>query len=143
MLGILDGVNRLLDKPDFGKLFLRVSFSVLMLFHGWHKVHGGIGGIEGMLASAGLPAFIGYGVYVGEVITPILMILGILTRPSALIFSFTMVVATLLVHPDGFITLAKTGAWGVEGTAVFFFAGIAIALLGSGKYSVMSNPRWR
>ncbi|GKW14183.1 GntR family transcriptional regulator [Pectobacterium actinidiae] len=143
MLGILDGVNRLLDKPDFGKLFLRVSFSVLMLFHGWHKVHGGIGGIEGMLAGAGLPAFIGYGVYVGEVITPILMILGILTRPSALIFSFTMVVATLLVHPDGFVTLAKTGAWGVEGTAVFFFAGIAIALLGSGKYSVMSNPRWR
>ncbi|MBN3173239.1 DoxX family protein [Pectobacterium brasiliense] len=143
MLGILDSVNRLLDKPDFGKLFLRVSFSVLMLFHGWHKVHGGIGAIEGMLTSAGLPAFVGYGVYVGEVITPILMILGILTRPSALIFSFTMVVATLLVHPGGFVTLAKTGAWGIEGTAVFFFAGIAIALLGSGKYSVMSNPRWR
>ncbi|GKW10886.1 MULTISPECIES: DoxX family protein [Pectobacterium] len=143
MLGILDGINRLLDKPDFGKLFLRVSFSVLMLFHGWHKVHGGIGAIEGMLTNAGLPAFIGYGVYAGEVIIPILMILGIFTRPSALIFSFTMLVATLLVHPDGFFTLAKTGAWGVEGTAVFFFAGIAIALLGSGKYSVMSNPRWR
>lgn len=143
MLGILDSVNRLLDKPDFGKLFLRVSFSILMLFHGWHKVHGGIGAIEGMLTSAGLPAFVGYGVYVGEVITPILMILGILTRPSALIFSFTMVVATLLVNSGGFATLAKTGAWGVEGTAVFFFAGIAIALLGSGKYSVMSNPRWR
>ncbi|KML66102.1 DoxX family protein [Pectobacterium peruviense] len=143
MLGILDGVNRLLDKPDFGKLFLRVSFSILMLFHGWHKVHGGIGAIEGMLTSAGLPAFIGYGVYVGEVIIPILMILGIFTRPSALIFSFTMLVATLLVHPGGFVALEKTGAWGVEGTAVFFFAGIAIALLGSGKYSVMSNPRWR
>lgn len=78
MLGILDGINRLLDKPDFGKLFLRVSFSVLMLFHGWHKVHGGIGAIEGMLTNAGLPAFIGYGVYAGEVIIPILMILGIL-----------------------------------------------------------------
>ncbi|KHN54740.1 DoxX family protein [Pectobacterium fontis] len=140
---MLDSINRVLDKPDFGKLFLRVSFSVLMLFHGWHKVHGGIGAIEGMLASAGLPAFVGYGVYVGEVITPILMILGIFTRPSALIFSFTMVVATLLVHPDGFFMLEKTGAWGVEGTAVYFFAGIAIALLGSGKYSVMSNPRWR
>ncbi|WP_409158970.1 DoxX family protein [Pectobacterium sp. B2J-2] len=144
MLGILDGVNRLLDKPDFGKLFLRVSFSVLMLFHGWHKIHGGIGAIEGMLTSAGLPAFIGYGVYVGEVITPILMILGIFIRPSALIFSFTMVAATMLVHMNTFFTLnAKTGAWVAESTAVFFFAGIAIALLGSGKYSVMSNPRWR
>ncbi|WP_409306772.1 DoxX family protein [Pectobacterium sp. B1J-3] len=140
---MLDSINRVLDKPDFGKLLLRVSFSVLMLFHGWHKVHGGIGGIEGMLTAAGIPAFVGYGVYVGEVVTPLLMILGILTRPSALIFSSTMVVATLLVHPEGFVSLAKTGAWGVEGTAVFFFAGLAIALLGSGKYSVMSNPRWR
>ncbi|KFX02943.1 GntR family transcriptional regulator [Pectobacterium betavasculorum] len=140
---MLDSINRLLDKPDLGKLLLRVSFSVLMLFHGWHKVHGGIGGIEGMLSSAGLPAFLGYGVYVGEVITPILMILGILTRPSALIFSFTMVAASLLAHPANFFIFTKTGAWGVEGTAVYFFAGIAIALLGSGKYSVMSNPRWR
>ncbi|WP_437216151.1 DoxX family protein [Pectobacterium sp. LFLA-215] len=143
MLGILDSVNRLLDKPDFGKLFLRVSFSVLMLFHGWHKLHGGIGFIEGMLTNAGLPAFIGYGVYVGEIITPILMILGILTRPAALVFSFTMVVAALLVHSGDFLSLEKTGAWAVEGAAVFFFAGIVIALLGSGKYSVMSNPRWR
>lgn len=140
---MLDSLNRVFDKPDFGKLLLRVSFSVLMLFHGWHKLHGGIGGIENMLAAAGLPAFIGYGVYVGEVIIPILLILGIFTRPSALIFSFTMLVASLLANPDNFFLLTKTGAWGVEPAAVFFFAGLAIAFLGSGKYSVMSNPRWR
>ncbi|MCV9880034.1 DoxX family protein [Brenneria izbisi] len=140
---MLDSINRVLDKPDFGKLLLRLSFSILMLLHGWHKVHNGIGGIEGMLAAAGIPTFVGYGVYVGEVVTPVLMILGILTRPSALIFSFTMVVAALLSNPAGFAMLTKTGAWAVEPAAVFFFAGLAIALLGSGKYSVMSNPRWR
>nr|WP_113867840.1 DoxX family protein [Brenneria salicis]NMN90960.1 putative oxidoreductase [Brenneria salicis ATCC 15712 = DSM 30166]RBP60508.1 putative oxidoreductase [Brenneria salicis ATCC 15712 = DSM 30166]RLM30160.1 GntR family transcriptional regulator [Brenneria salicis ATCC 15712 = DSM 30166] len=139
---MLDSINRVLDKPDFGKLLLRLSFSILMLLHGWHKVHNGIGGIEGMLAAAGIPTFVGYGVYVGEVVTPVLMILGILTRPSALIFSFTMVVAAWL-YPAGFTMLAKTGAWAVEPAAVFCFAGLAIALLGSGKYSVMSNPRWR
>ncbi|MEH2921096.1 DoxX family protein [Samsonia erythrinae] len=140
---MLDSFNRVLDRPDFGKLLLRVSFSVLMLFHGWHKVHGGISGIEGMLTSAGIPAFVGYGVYIGEVITPILMILGILTRPSALIFSFTMLAAASLAHGGDFLALEKTGALAVESAAVFFFAGLAIALLGSGKYSVMSNPSWR
>ncbi|PWC11168.1 GntR family transcriptional regulator [Brenneria roseae subsp. americana] len=140
---MLDSINRVLDKPDFGKLLLRLSFSILMLFHGWHKVHGGIGSVEGMLTAAGIPTFVGYGVYIGEVAMPVLMILGILTRPAALIFSFTMVVAALLSNPAAFAMLTKTGAWGVEPAAVFFFAGLAIALLGSGKYSVMSNPRWR
>ncbi|MCG8709303.1 DoxX family protein [Brenneria sp. 4F2] len=139
---MLDSINRLFDKPDFGKLLLRLSFSILMLFHGWHKAHGGVGAIEGMLTSAGLPAFIAYGVYVGEIITPVLMILGVFTRPSALIFSLTMVAAAYLSTPNFFL-LSKTGAWIAEPAAVFFFAGLAIAFLGSGKYSVMSNPRLR
>lgn len=102
-------INRVLDKPDFGKLLLRLSFSILMLLHGWHKVQGGIGGIEKMLTEVGMPAFVGYGVYVGEVAMPVLMILGIFTRPAALIFSFTMAVAAWLANPHGLFTLAKTG----------------------------------
>ena len=53
------------------------------------------------------------------------------------------VVALLLAEPQALFMLEKTGAWGAEGVAVYFFAGIVIALLGSGKYSVMSDPRWR
>ncbi|NUA42995.1 hypothetical protein HAT93_00608 [Dickeya solani] len=96
-----------------------------------------------MLAAHGLPGFIAYGVFMGEVLMPVLMILGILTRPAALIFSCTMVAALLLAEPQALFMLEKTGAWGAEGVAVYFLAGIAIALLGSGKYSVMSDPRWR
>lgn len=140
---MLDTINRVLDKPDCGKLLLRVSFSVLMLLHGWHKVMGGVDGIQGMLANSGLPSFVAYGVYVGEIVAPILIILGILTRPAALVLAGTMVVAQLLAYPAAVFTFTKTGAWGAENTAVFFFAGLAIALLGSGKYSVVSNPRWR
>ncbi|MEI7375209.1 DoxX family protein [Dickeya chrysanthemi] len=140
---MLDRVNQLLDKPDCGKLVLRLSFSILVLFHGVHKLIAGVGGIQGMLAAHGLPGFIAYGVFIGEVIAPVLMILGILTRPAALSFAFTMIVAFALAHPEAIFTLDKTGAWGIENVAVYFFAGIAIALLGSGKYSVMSNPRWR
>ncbi|WP_042860612.1 DoxX family protein [Dickeya sp. NCPPB 3274] len=140
---MLDRINQLLDKPDCGKLVLRLSFSILMLFHGVHKLIGGVGAIQGMLAAYGLPGFIAYGVFMGEVLMPVLMILGILTRPAALIFSVTMIAALLLAEPQALFMLEKTGAWGAEGVAVYFFAGIVIALLGSGKYSVMSDPRWR
>lgn len=140
---MLNRFNLLFDRPDFGKLVLRVSFGAMMLFHGIHKLIGGIGGIQSMVAAHGLPSIVGYGVYVGEVIAPVLMILGILTRPSALIFMLTMLSAYLLTDLNAALTLDKTGAWGIENMAVYFFAGLAILLLGSGRYALASNPRWR
>ncbi|VTP65947.1 DoxX [Leclercia adecarboxylata] len=63
-----------------------------MLFHGLHKAIDGVGGHCRHAGGEGLPGFIAYGVLVGEVIAPILIILGILTRPAALVLAFTMVV---------------------------------------------------
>lgn len=142
-LKLLDTFNTLLDKPDTGKLLLRVSFAAMMFLHGWHKVTGGLGFIEGRLIANGLPTFIGYGVYLGEVVAPVLILLGILTRPAALVFAGTMIFAWLLTDPAAIFTLnERTGAWGLEHMGMFFFSGLAIALLGSGKYSVVA-PRWR
>ncbi|VTR42123.1 Uncharacterised protein [Serratia fonticola] len=36
--------------------------------------------------------------------------------------------------------LTKVGAWGAEDMRLYFFAGLAIAFLGSGRYSVMKDP---
>ncbi|WP_413736236.1 DoxX family protein [Sodalis sp. RH21] len=135
--------NRMLDKPDLGKLILRVAFGGMMLFHGVHKMIYGISGIIGKVVEHGMPAFVGYGVFIGEVLVPILFILGILVRPAALIFCATMLFAWLVTQPGMIFTLDKVGAWGFEVIAVYLFAGLAIALLGSGRYSVMSNPNWR
>ncbi|MFP1862364.1 DoxX family protein [Lonsdalea quercina] len=140
---MLNGFNSLFDRPDFGKLVLRVSFGAMMLFHGVHKLTAGIDGIQSMVMAHGLPGIVGYGVYVGEVIAPVLMILGILTRPSALIFTLTMLAAYGLTDLHAALTLDKTGAWGIESMAVYFFAGLAILMLGGGRYSLASNPRWR
>src|SRR2546426_9931423 len=85
-------------REDAGKLLLRFTVAVLLLFHGISKVQHGIGWMAGMLQSNHLPAFIGYGVYVGEVVAPILLIVGILTRPAALIVAFDMVMAIILVQ---------------------------------------------
>src|SRR5207302_1307071 len=72
---------------DAGKLILRVTVAVLMVMHGISKLQNGIGWMAGMLQSHHIPAFVGYGVYVAEVVAPILLILGLLTRLAALVIA--------------------------------------------------------
>lgn len=140
---LLNAVNRTLSHEDFGKLLLRLVVGGLMLFHGLHKLIGGVDGISAMLVAKGLPGFIAYGVLVGEVVAPILLILGVLTRPAALVLAFTMVVAWLMVGLGETVTLEKTGAWAIESLVYFFVAALAIAFIGAGKYSLGGNSAWR
>ncbi len=138
---MLNSVNRMFSHDDFGRLLLRLIVGGLMLFHGLHKLIGGIDGIAGMLAAKGLPGFIAYGVLIGEVLCPILIILGVLTRPSALVLAFTMLVAWLLVGIGKTGSLDATGAWAIESIVYFFIGSLAVAFLGAGRYSVA--PAWK
>lgn len=140
---LLNTVNRMLSHEDFGKLLLRLAVGGLMLFHGLHKLIGGVDGISAMLAAKGLPGFIAYGVLVGEVVAPILLILGILTRPAALVLAFTMIVAWLMVGLGETAALEKTGAWAIESLVYFFVAALAIAFMGAGKYALGGHSAWR
>lgn len=140
---LLNAVNRMLTHEDFGKFLLRLAVGGLMLFHGLHKLFAGIDGISGMLVAKGLPGFIAYGVLVGEVIAPCLIILGILTRPAALVLAFTMIVAWLMVGMNETWALDKTGAWAIESLVYFFVAGLAIAFLGAGKFALGNKSSWQ
>ncbi|MDC0725739.1 DoxX family protein [Phytobacter diazotrophicus] len=139
---LLSSVNKMLAHEDFGRLLLRLTVGGLMLFHGLHKLIGGIDGIAGMLVAKGLPGFIAYGVLIGEVVCPALIILGILVRPAALVLAFTMVVAWLMVGINNTAMLDKTGAWAIESLVYFFVAALALAFLGAGRYSV-APAEWR
>ncbi|MGL4667175.1 MAG: DoxX family protein [Saezia sp.] len=143
MKKILSTFETLLDCPDLGRLILRLSIGGLLFLHGWHKVLNGTSWIQGQLATLNLPTFIAYGVYAGEVIAPVLLILGILTRFSALTVAATMVVAWLLGALHKTFTLDQVGAWGLEANAFFFFGGLAIAFLGAGRFSLAKNSMWR
>ncbi|MEI2414543.1 DoxX family protein [Orrella sp. JC864] len=121
---------------DAGKLVLRLSIGILMLFHGLFKLANGIGGIQGMVAGAGLPGFFAYGVYVGEVIAPILLILGLFTRPAAILVAINMLVAILLAHASQLGQFTKMGGWALELQGLFLFGAIAIALMGGGRYGL-------
>ncbi|NIG74383.1 DoxX family protein [Klebsiella sp. Ap-873] len=139
---LLNAVNGALNKDDLGKLLLRLAVGGLMLFHGLHKLFGGVDGIKGMLAAHGIPEFVAYGVLLGEVLAPLLIILGILTRLSALGLACTMIVAWLLVGVGETFMLDKTGAWGIESLMYFFLGALAIVFCGGGRYA-FGKSAWR
>ncbi|NKQ10577.1 DoxX family protein [Pseudomonas sp. SST3] len=121
---------------DIGKLVLRVSVALLILLHGIAKLQNGIDGIAGMLGGYGLPAFIAYGVYLGEVVGPILVIIGLFTRIGALLMVGNMLFAFGLAHLQELFSLGQSGGWALELQGMFLFGSISIALLGAGRYSV-------
>lgn len=125
----------ILDE-NTGKLILRVSVAFLMLFHGYAKIVNGIEGIKLLTTKAGLPEFFAYGVYLGEVFFPILIILGLFTRLSSLFLAITMIFAIFLAHSEDIFTLSKTGAPAIELALFYLLSSISIMFLGAGKYSL-------
>lgn len=122
-------------SEDLGKLLLRAALAILILLHGIAKLMGGVGFITGMVGKMGLPPALGYLVYIGEVLAPILILIGVWTRPAALIVAINMVVAIVLVHTAEVFTLGKSGGWALELQGMFLFGALAVALLGAGRYS--------
>ena len=123
-------------NDDAGKLILRLAVGILILLHGISKLSTGTGGIAGMLTSHGLPAGVAYLVYVGEILAPVLMIIGVLTRPAAVVVVINMLFALFLAHSSQFFTLGKTGGWSLELQGMFLFGALAVAFLGAGRFSV-------
>ena len=70
-------------NADLGRLALRLGLGGCILFPRVAKLMGGIDGITQLVTAAGLPAFVAYGVYVGEVVAPILVVIGWYSRIGA------------------------------------------------------------
>jgi putative oxidoreductase len=123
-----------LHNDDLGKLVLRLTVGGLMLFHGYGKLKG-VDMIGGMLEGHGLPSFFKYGVYLGELVAPLLLIIGYFTRPAAIVLMINMIVAVALAHPGDILSLNDHGIWKLELHAFYFFGAFAVLFLGAGKYS--------
>jgi putative oxidoreductase len=114
--------------PQAAMVLLRVTLSVLMLFHGWAKIRHGIGGIERMVEALGVPGWLAYGVYIGEVVAPLLLLVGLWVVPAALVIAINMVVALVLVHAKQVLMLQGSGGWALELQAFFFVTALAVAM---------------
>jgi putative oxidoreductase len=127
---------------DLGKLILRCSVAGLLLLHGISKLRTGNAFVEGQVSDAGLPLFVAYGAYVGEIIAPLLVIAGFLTRPAALIMAFDLVMAIALARSADIAKLGGGGGWAIEVEMLFLAGGVAIACLGAGRLALGRPSRW-
>ena len=126
----------MIRSDDTGKLVLRLGLGLIVLLHGIAKLSSGLGFISGLLASHGLPPALAYGVYIGEIVAPLLLIVGFYTRPAAWIVAINMLVAIWLVRSKDLFVIGKTGGWAMELEGLMLIAALAVALMGAGRFSV-------
>jgi putative oxidoreductase len=126
-----------MTNENAGKLILRVVLGLLILLHGIHKLIGGVDWLEGMLANAGLPAFLRYGVYLGEVVGPALVVAGYYSRIGAWLIAVNMLFALGLAHASELFAINPEGGNLVlELQYLLMAVAISVALIGPGRYAV-------
>jgi len=121
---------------DTGKLILRLALGALILLHGLAKLGSGIEGITRMVTGAGLPDWVAWGVYVGEILAPLMVLAGWFARIGAAIIAVNIVFAVALAHRAELLALGATGGWALELQGMYLFTAIAVACLGPGRYSL-------
>ena len=135
----------IVESGSFGKLILRLTVGILMLFHGVPKLMAylsdpaALDGIKGMLGNLGLPPELFYGVFAGEVLGPVLVIIGLFCRFGGLLIAVNMVFAVVLAHSGELFSLTDRGAYALELQAFFLFGGVALLALGSGRIAVRAD----
>ena len=127
-----------LKNDAAGKLLLRCTVGILMLFHGIAKLmhSGSLDFIRGLLSFHGIPEFIAWGVFVGEIIAPLMLVLGVFSRVGGLLIFINMLFAIALAHSGDLFSLTEHGGWRLEVQGFYLFGGLAVLLLGSGRIAI-------
>ena len=123
-------------KDDIGKLLLRVTLGVLLLFHGVAKITGGIEFLHRLMERNDLPSWLAYGVYAGEVLAPLLLIVGWYSRVGAGLVIVNMLVVFGYAHRADLLTMGRSGGWSLELEAFYLVCAIVVALIGPGRFAV-------
>lgn len=123
-----------LRKPCYGdvaKLVLRVAVGAVFVYHGKMKLFGGLAMTTGFFDKIGVPMPELMAPFIGgvEFFGGILLILGLLVRPVALLHASTMLVAILAAK--------GLSSWGkVEFEVTLLAAAISLLFSGAGAYAI-------
>ncbi|MBB3184919.1 putative oxidoreductase [Halomonas fontilapidosi] len=121
-------------------LALRVPVGLILAAHGAQKLFGWFGGygLEGTgqwLASIGLAPGTLMALLAGsaEFFGGLALVLGLLTRPAALVSAFTMLVAIFAVHIGNGLFMSNNG---YEFALALLAATVALTIQGAGRFSL-------
>ncbi len=123
---------------SIGLLLTRCTIGILILFHGIANMNSNYAFIKSLLVEKNLPDFLAYSVFIGEIIAPILIIIGYKTRLSSLIIAINFLVAILLAHSAEIFSLNQFGGWTLELQAIYLFGSLALFFTGAGEFSLSS-----
>ncbi|PAF54338.1 hypothetical protein BKH42_00010 [Helicobacter sp. 13S00482-2] len=121
---------------DIGKLILRLNVGGMMIFHGIYKAVYGVDGVRSMIEAMGMPGSAVYGVYIGEILAPIMLIIGFQVRIASVILILNMLVAIFVVTGGNIFGINQMGGWIIEPQAWYLFGAVAIIFLGSGRFAL-------
>ncbi|HEX4303011.1 MAG TPA: DoxX family protein [Rhizomicrobium sp.] len=127
---------------DLGKLVVRLGVGGLLLLHGAHKLLTGIADVKPLVTAAHLPEFVAYGVYLGEIAGPILVILGLFSRVGGMLIVADMVAAIALAGAASLFQLNAFGGYALELETFYLLGGLSVALLGAGRLGFNLGGRW-
>lgn len=123
-------------KTDIALLIMRIGVGSMMLLHGIGLLSGGIVWLEQLLKLNGLPEVLAYGIYLGEIVAPLMLIIGFWVRPAAFIFSVNLFFAVMLVHANELFSLSPQGGWLLELQALYMLIGFCLLIAGGGRFSI-------
>lgn len=134
-------LNRILEtENNISTLPLRVVAGVIFMAHGAQKLFGWFGGygLEGTgqwMASIGLEPGYLMALLAGsaEFFGGLAILLGLLTRPAALVAAFTMIVAIFAVHIDNGLFMSNNG---YEFGLALLAMSVALVFSGGGRFSL-------
>ncbi len=115
----------------FAPLPIRIIAGITFIIHGLPKFEN-LQGTQGFFASVGIPADLALLIGLLEVIGGVLLIVGLLTRITAILFTIEMICTVLIVKADnGFM-----GQGGFEVDLLLMFISISLLLSGPGRLSI-------
>lgn len=126
-----------LDKHrELGILLLRLGIGLMFVYHGWPKISGGsevwlkLGSAMKFVGIGFAPVFWGFMAAVTEFFGGILIAIGFLTRPAAMMLAFNMTIAVILKFSTG------AGLGGASQAIEVGIVFLSLILMGPGKYSI-------